>query len=253
MARFVSEEDVESLCLDHFRDLDYSIKYGPDISPDGITPERNDYSEVVLIDRLTEAIARFNPHIPAETREEAVKKVLRTDTPKLLENNHAFHNMLVEGIPVEYRKDGRITGENVLLFDFKNPENNDFLAVNQFTVIENNINRRPDIVLFVNGIPLVVIELKNPADEDATVYAAYNQLQTYKKQIQKLFEYNEILVISDGFEAMAGTITSGKPRFMRWKTIDGSEPPKDLMEIEVLIQGMFGKETLLDLEIFYCF
>lgn len=247
MSKFISEEDVENISLDLFRELGYDIIHGPDIAPDGPAPERKSYSDVVLIDRLKRAVDKFNPNIPEEAREEAIKKVLRSESPKLIVNNHAFHRLLVEGIDAEYRKEGRIVGDKVYLFDYKNPENNEFLAINQFTVIEDNINRRPDIVLFVNGLPLVVIELKNPADQEATVYAAYNQLQTYKEQISKLFEYNEILVISDGFQAMAGTITSGKTRFMRWKTIDGSEPPKDMMALEVLIRGMFSRERLLDL------
>lgn len=247
MSKFISEEDVENISLDLFRELGYDIIHGPDIAPDGPNPERKDYSDVVLIDRLKRAVDKFNPNIPEEAREEAIKKVLRSESPKLIVNNHAFHRLLVEGIDVEYRKEGRIVGDKVYLFDYENPENNEFLAINQFTVIEDNINRRPDIVLFVNGLPLVVIELKNPADQEATVYAAYNQLQTYKEQISKLFEYNEILVISDGFQAMAGTITSGKTRFMRWKTIDGSEPPKNMMALEVLIRGMFARERLLDL------
>lgn len=249
MNKFISEDDVENITLDTFRELGYDIIHGPEISPDGISPERKDYSDVILIDRLKKAIDRINPDIPNEAKEEAIKKVLRSKSPKLIVNNHKFHKLLVDGVDVEFRKDGRIVGDKVYLFDFKDPDsnNNEFLAVNQFTVIENNINRRPDVVLFVNGLPLVVIELKNPADEDATIYAAYNQLQTYKKQISSLFEYNEILVISDGFQAMAGTITSGKTRFMKWKTINGSDTTKDLMELEVLIKGMFSKHVLLDL------
>lgn len=247
MNKFISEDDVENITLDTFRALGYEIVHGPDISPDGISPERNDYSDVVLVERLRRAIDQINPDIPAEAKEEAIKKVLRTESPKLIVNNHELHILLVDGVDVEFRKDGRIVGDKVYLFDFKNTDNNEFLAVNQFTVIENNINRRPDVVIFVNGLPLAVIELKNPADEEATIYKAFTQLQTYKKQITSLFEYNELLVISDGFQAMVGTITSGKTRFMKWKTIDSSNPPKDLMELEVLIKGMFEKSRLLDI------
>ena len=157
--------------------------------------------------------------------------------------------MLVDGIDVEYRKeDGSIAGDKVWLFDFYEHENNEFLAVNQFTVIENNNNRRPDIILFINGLPLVVIELKNPADENATITTAYNQFQTYKQQIQSIFHYNEILVVSDGTEARAGTITSGKEWFLPWKTLDGTQTaPASMPQLEVLLKGMFDKRILLDL------
>ncbi len=247
MPSFISEEDVENAALEIFSSLGYTVIHGPDIAPEGVHPERNDYSDVVLVERLENAIDEFNPHIPQEARDEALKKILRTESPKLIENNHGFHKMLVDGIDVEYRDEERIRGDKVWLFDFKNPSNNEFVAVNQFTVIENNINRRPDIVLFVNGLPLVVVELKNPADEEATIWSAYNQLQTYKDQIPSLFTYNEILMISDGLEARAGTLTSNKDRFMPWKTIDGSDSPQNMIPLEVLLRGMFTKERLLDL------
>ncbi|KPQ40922.1 MAG: type I restriction-modification system restriction subunit [Candidatus Methanoperedens nitroreducens] len=178
-----------------------------------------------------------------------MKKVLRTESPQLITNNQNFHKKLVEGLDVEYRrKDGSIANDKVWIFDFKNPHNNEFLAVNQFTVIENNNNRRPDIILFINGLPLVVIELKNPADENATLWTAFNQLETYKNQIPTLFPYNEIMVISDGIEARSGTITSNKERFMPWKTIEGKEiAPSAMPQLEVLFQGMLDKKILLDL------
>ncbi|MEM4258760.1 MAG: type I restriction endonuclease subunit R [Candidatus Thermoplasmatota archaeon] len=247
MTKFVSEDDVEKLCLEHFKTMGYTILYGPNIAPDGATPERKTYTDVVLLERLKKAVDKINPHIPIEARDEAIKKLLRTEKTTLLENNRAFHHYLVNGIDIEYRKDNRIKGDKVYLFDYKHPEHNDYLAVNQFTIIENNHNRRPDIILFINGLPLVVIELKNPADQEATVFAAYNQLQTYKEQIPSLFKYNEILVISDGLEALAGTITSNKTRFMKWKTIDGTDPPQHLIELEILLKGMFTKNVLLDL------
>ncbi len=249
MSYTITESEVEEAALEILSELGYKILHGPDIAPDGAAPERKSYSDIVLVDRLKNAIDRLNPSIPKEAREEAVKKVLRTESPKLIVNNHYFHKMLVDGVDVEYRrKDGSIAGDKVWLFDFKNPEKNEFLAVNQFTVIENNNNRRPDIILFVNGLPLVVIELKNPADETATIWTAFNQFETYKNQIPSLFHYNEVLVISDGTEARAGTITSGREWFLPWKTIDGKEiAPSAMPQLEVLFNGMLNKRILLDL------
>ena len=248
MTRF-TESEVEEVALEILSDLGYSTCHGPDITPDGTSPERNAYSDVILVERLRDAIDRFNPDIPAEAREEALKKVLRTESPDLITNNHNFHKMVVDGIDIEYRRDdGSIAWGKVWLLDFENPEKNEFLAVNQFTVIENNNNRRPDIVLFINGLPLIVIELKNPADENATIRTAFNQFETYKAQIPSLFHYNEILIVSDGTEARAGTITSGMEWFMPWKTIDGVETaPSGVPQLEVLFRGMLGKKVLLDL------
>lgn len=247
MPHIITESEVEQVVLDFLSELGYTIINGPNIASDGVHPERDSYSDVVLIERLRNAIDKFNPNIPDEAKEEAVKKVLRTESQNLSENNRCFHRMLVNGVDVEFRRDGRIVGDKVWLFDFNNPEENEFLAINQFTVIENNNNRRPDIILFVNGLPLVVIELKNPADEEATIWTAYNQFETYKDQIPSLFSFNEILVISDGLEARAGTITSSKDRFMPWRTIDGSEPTRNITQLEVLMHGMFSKERLLDI------
>ena len=223
MPHIITESEIEQLSLDILKELGYKTLYGPDISIDGAKPERDDYFNSVLIERLLEAIGRINPRIPKTAQEEALKKVLRDKTPSLIINNHNFHKLLVDGVDVEYKKAGRIVGDKVWFFDFKNISNNEFLAVNQFTVIENNNNRRPDIVIFVNGLPLVVIELKNPADENATIKTAFKQFETYKMQIPSIFNYNEILIISDGNEARAGTITSDWERFLPWKTIDGTE------------------------------
>lgn len=244
----IIESEVEQVALDILSELKYKVIYGPDIAPDGPKPERQSYADVVLLGRLREAIDRFNPNIPTEAKDEAIKQILRAEGPDLVVNNHRFHKMLVDGVDVEYRKDGRIAGDKVWLFNFANPNNNEFLAINQFTIIENNINRRPDIILFVNGLPIVVIELKNPADENATTLTAFKQFQTYKLQIPSLFKFNEILVASDGIDARAGTITSDWERFLPWKTIDGTEKaPKAMPQIEVLLKGMFNKKILLDL------
>jgi len=248
MSKVITESSIEQVALDILSELKYKVICGPDIAPDGIKPERQSYADVVLIDRLREAIDRFNPQIPAEAKDEALKRILRAESPDLVINNHCFHKMLVDGIDVEYRKDGRIVGDKIWLFDFKDEKNNDFLAVNQFTVVENNINRRPDVVIFINGLPIAVIELKNPADENATTFTAFKQFQTYKFQIPSLFKFNEILAASDGFDAKAGTITSDWERFLAWKTIDGKEKaPKSTPQIDVLLRGMFNKKVLLDL------
>lgn len=248
MPKIMTESEVEQAALEILSELGFERICGPDIAPDGIRPERKSYQEVVLVERLRNAVAKINLGIPEDTIEDAIKKVLRTESQNQVVNNQQFHKMLVDGVDVEYRKDGRIAGDKVWLFDFKHPKNNEFLAINQFTIIEENNNRRPDIILFVNGLPLVVIELKNPADENATIWTAFNQLETYKVQIPSIFRFNEILVISDGLETRAGTITSNKERFTPWKTIDGEETaPNRMSQLEVLLRGMCGKETLLDI------
>src|SRR5438132_11627942 len=190
---------------------------------------------------------KTNPSITEEAREQALKQVLRSESQKLIVDNESFHKLLVDGVDVPIQLAGEERYQKVSLFDFENPENNDFLAVNQFTVIESNVERRPDVILFVNGIPLLILELKNLAEEDATIWNAYDQFQTYADQLPSLFRYNGILVISDGIEARAGTITSEKERFMQWKTIDGGKQRKGLTEIEVLGRVMCEKNRLIDI------
>lgn len=244
----INEDMVEQEALDILSDLGYEILYGPDISPDGPSPMREVYSDVVITERLRDAIYRLNPDIPPTVKEEAVKKILRTDSPNLLMNNLHFHELVTDGLTVEYRKEGQIVYDKLWLFDFHNPDNNEFLAINQFTIIENNHNRRPDIILFVNGLPLVVIELKSPVNKKATLENAYNQLKTYQSQIPSLFHFNEILMISEGIEARSGTLTSDFQRFMPWKTIKGEKNALvTMLEMEVLIRGMFNKKVLMDL------
>jgi type I restriction enzyme R subunit len=223
------EDNLEAATLEWLKELGYSIAFGPDIAFDGSTPERNKkagYSDVILKGRLENAIFKINPNIPEEARQEALGKVFGIPflSPNLMEENKAFHKMLFEGVDITYRDENGITrGDKVYLFDFNNPNNNDFLAVNQFTVIENR-NRRPDILIFVNGIPLAIFELKNPADSNATSTGAFNQLQTYKNDIPSLFAYNELCVIADHiWSSYIGTISSNKDRFMGWKSIDGKE------------------------------
>lgn len=225
-------------------ELGYKALYGPDISEGGANEERK-YNEVVLVSRLRQALERINKNIPNEAIEEAIKKVIRTDSQNQVINNQLFHKFITDGVPVEYKVKDRIKNDSVKLFDFDNLKNNEFLAVNQFTIIEGRNNRRPDIIIFINGLPLVLIELKNPADEKATIWTGFDQFQTYKELIPSIFRFNEILVISDGLEARAGTLTSNKERFTPWKAIEGKKFRKPQMEF--LIKGMLAKEVLLDL------
>ena len=244
----LTESKIEEFAIGLFEQLGYSYFYGPDIAPDGVCPKRASFEEVVMTENLRSAVYRINPKLSQEVCDEAVNKVLRIASPDLLANNEAFHRMLTEGIPVSVHKDGSERGELVWLVDFDNPHNNVFTVVNQFTVIENNHNKRPDVILFVNGLPLVVIELKNAADENATVQSAFRQIETYKETIPSLFTYNSVVVISDGLEARAGSLSAGFSRMMAWKSADGKAEASHLeSQLEVLINGMLNKETLLDL------
>ncbi len=247
MAAILSENNIEQIIIQEFIDLGYSYVNGADISPDGVAQER-EFDEVVLKQRLRDTISRLNPTVPGEAQEEALKKVLRTDSPNLFQNNYTFHKYLTEGVDIEYRKGGRIVGDKVWLIDFSNPDNNEFLVVNQFTIIENNINKRPDLILFVNGLPLVVIELKNAVDENATINSAFNQLQTYKQTISSLFTYNSLLIVSDGWDALYGSLTAPKQFFVPWKSIDGKfVADEDIPQMEVMVKGMLNKRVLPDL------
>ena len=243
------ESDVEDAALAWLARMDYAVLHGPDISPDGAVPERVSYDQVLLTKRLRDALERLNPHLPAETLEEVSRKVQQTEIPSLIEENRRLHRYLIEGVPVEIaREDGSISGDVAGLIDFDNVDDNDWLAVNQYTVVEHSHNRRPDVVLFVNGLPLAVIELKNPGDENATLEGAFNQLQTYKDQIPSLFRTNAVLVTSDGLHARIGSLTANLERFMPWRTVDGSViAPKGTPELETLIEGVFEKSRFLTL------
>ena len=245
----MNESVVEEAALSWFGELGYAANSALMLAPEEIGAERNSFSDVVLVRRLRDAIARSNPKIPSDAREEALRKVLRHDAPSLTANNHAFHRILREGVPVEYRRDdGSIAGDHVRLIDFDNPDANDWLAVNQFTVIEGQNNRRPDIVVFVNGLPLGIIELKIPEDTDKWFAAAYNQIQTYKQEIPSLMHYNEVTVISDGLEARIGSLTANQEWFKVWRTIEGEfDAPATALELETLVRGVFEKRRFLDL------
>ena len=242
------ESDIEQMAIELLQAKRWEYLYGPDIAPDGETPMRAAFDEVVLREKLERAVVRLNPSIKEDVRNEAIKTVLRIASPDTLANNEAFHRLLTEGVPVSVYQDGMERGERVWLIDFEDPWNNEFTVVNQFTIIENGHNRRPDVLLFVNGLPLVVIELKNAADENATIESAYRQIETYKQQIPSLFTYNELIIISDGLEARAGSLSAGFSRFTAWKSEDGENIASPLMsQLEVLINGMLEKDTLLDL------
>jgi len=246
-----TESVVEDATLAWLEGLGYAVLHGPEIAAGEPAAERSDpnYREVVLERRLRQALGHLNPDLPAEALEDAYRKLTRSDAPSLVERNRAVHRMLVNGVTVEYRRpDGSIAGAQARVLDFDQPGNNDWLAVNQFTVAEGQHMRRPDVVLFVNGLPLAVIELKNPADENATIGSAYQQLQTYQAQIPSLFTTNATLIVSDGVQARIGTLGSGKEWFKPWRTITGREDAAaKLAELQVMLEGVFEKRRFLDL------
>jgi type I restriction enzyme R subunit len=243
------ESDLEQAALTWLGELGYTVAHGPDLAPGEAASERESYAQVVLVGRLRAALTRLNPNLPSAALEEAERLLLRREAPALVVENRRFHRMLVDGVEVEVRRpDGRISGELVRLVDFRDPTRNDWLALSQFTVIEGQHNRRPDIVLFLNGLPLVVVELKNPADAAASVWAAYNQIQTYLKQVPTLLAFNELLVISDGLSARIGSVTADRERFMPWRTISGEDlAPTSQLQLEVLIRGALAPQRLLAL------
>lgn len=221
---FLSEATLEQAVLDQLRLLGYSIEREENIGPDGYRPERASYDQVVLKQRFVDAVTRLNPGLPPEARQDAIRKVTQSELPSLLEENRRIHRLITEGVDVEYyAQDGTLTAGNVALIDFDHPQQNDWLAVNQFVVIADHYNRRPDVVLFLNGLPLAVIELKAPGSINATLIAAFNQLQTYKEQIPALFNTNALLVTSDGMTARFGSLSADLERFMPWRTTDGTD------------------------------
>jgi type I restriction enzyme R subunit len=244
----MTEDQLEQETLNWLTDVGYTAIYGPDIAVDGNSPERSNYVQVVLVERLRNAINRLNPLVPLVAREDALQQVLNLDTPVLLAANRHFHRLLVNGVPVQYQKDGETRGDFVRLIDFENVAANEWLAINQFSIKGSKYTRRPDIILFINGLPLVLLELKNPADQNADIWKAYDQLQTYKEQIPDVFQYNEVLVISDGTEALMGSLSADTERFMAWRTIDGVtlDPLGQFNELETLVRGVLAPTYLLD-------
>lgn len=243
------ESDCEELLIDLLKDQGYSHVYGPDIAPDTANAERSDYSSVLLTGRLRDALFRINPGISENTAREVLRRLSSVQSNSLIDSNAVFHDNLVNGVNVEFKRaDGTIGGDRIRVVDFDNPENNEFLVVNQFTVVNERKNRRPDVVLFVNGIPLVVAELKNPADEKATVEQAYVQITNYKNEIPQLFVYNELCVLSDGVRTEVGTISSDKQFFREWKAISATqEATPEYCSLEVAVKGLLNKQVLLDL------
>lgn len=247
----VTEDHVEQATLEWLSALGWEVGHGPDVSPpDGKTPgaERDTYREAALRHRLRDAIKRLNPHIPAGAQDEACRMALNPNIPGLLQANRQMHRWLVEGVPIQYQKDGETRGDRVKLVDWTDKAHNDWLALNQFSIQGPKLTRRPDVVLFLNGLPVVVVELKNPGDENADLWAAFNQLQAYKEDIPDLFQSNALLVISDGIEARVGSLTADQERFMAWRTIDGVtvDPLGAMKELETLVHGLFQRDLLLD-------
>ena len=248
-AASVSESMVEAVALDWLAALDWTAAHGPDIAPDMPGAERTDYGEVVLTERLRSALARLNPDLPDDALDDARRRLTRPTGATLEARNRDFHRVLVTGVTVEHAgSDGRVRGAQARVIDFDEPDRNDWLAVNQFTVVENRRERRPDIVLFVNGLPLAIIELKNPADENATIHTAFRQLQTYKAEIPSLFAFNAALIVSDGLEARIGTLTAGVEWFKPWRTIAGEAlADPTLPQLQVLLEGVCTPHRLLAL------
>ena len=244
-----TESEVEQAALEWLEELHWSIVHGPNIAPDTPNSERVDYEQVILERRLRDALIRLNPILPNEALDDAFRKLTRPEGSSLEARNRAFHRMLVDGVTVEYRHaEGTVRGAQARVIDFDDPESNDWLAVNQFTVTENKRERRPDVVLFINGLPLALIELKNPADEDATVWSAWQQLQTYKNELPTLFAFNAALVVSDGVNTRIGSLTAGREWFKPWRTIGGHElAPEFLPDLQVLIEGVLERHRFLAL------
>ena len=249
MTNAFTESVVEQAALAWLESAGWRVAYGPDIAPDMPAAERRDYGEVVLAQGLRDALARLNPALPAEALDDAFRNLIRPEGADLIQRNRALHRLLVDGVTVEYRDaDGTIRGAQARVIDFDDPASNDWLAVNQFSVTENKHSRRPDVVLFVNGLPLAVLELKNAADEDATIWTAFQQLQTYKAEVPSLFAPNAVLVVSDGVEARVGTLSAGREWFKPWRTIAGEGmADAQLPEMQVVIGGILAPGRFLDL------
>lgn len=243
----ITEAQLEQVCLDWFQAIGYDTVCGYDIAPDGNSSERENYQQIILFDRLLSRLQIINPQIPLPVLERVAQQIAKPETPILLKNNRAFHRQLLEGVKVDYQEHGEAKTDYARLIDFTNVANNQFLVVNQYTIMGNKGTRRPDLIVFINGLPLAVIELKNPADKNADIWAAFQQLQTYKKDIPDLFVFNEALVVSDGLHARVGSLTANKERFMPWRTVT-NEDDKPHFEyfLETLVKGFFKPELFLD-------
>ncbi len=243
------ESQLEAATLEWFEELGYEVVFAPDIAPDGEYPEREDYSDVILTERLKEALTRINLKLPVDAIKDTFRQIIIPQSPSLIMNNKAFQKMITDGIDVQVKQpDGGYRTEKAYAIDFAKPQNNEFMVANQFTIVEHGVEKRPDVVVFVNGIPLVVIELKSASDENVDITDAYNQLQTYKMTIPSLFTYNSFMVTSDGINARAGTLTADEDWFLSWRTIEGDDvAPLSIPQLEVLIKGMFQHDRFLDI------
>lgn len=243
----LTEDDLEQLCLGWFAEQGWEIHHGPDIAPDGSNPQRASYHDVFLTPVLNACLQKINPHLPADVFEQVISRITRAESPDLIASNKTFHHWLLEGVPVQYRRDEELIHDHALLVDFSQPQNNRFMVVNQMTISGTKQPRRPDIICFINGIPLAVVELKSPVDDKVDIWDAYHQLQTYKDEIRDLFISNEALIVSDGYLARVGSLTATEERFMPWKAIS-NENDKPLLEwqLETMVRGFFNRELLLD-------
>lgn len=243
----ITEDQLEQLCLDWFQATGYEFICGYDIAPDGDNPERSDYRQIILFERLLSQLQKINPHIPVGVLETVGLQIAKPETPVLIKNNKAFHRLLLEGVKVEFKEGGKDKTDYVQLLDFSKTDNNQFLVVNQYTISGVKQMRRPDVIVFINGLPLAVMELKNPATENADIWSAYQQLQTYKKEIPELFIFNEALVVSDGITARVGSLTANKERFQPWRTVANQDDrPLFEYQLETMVKGFFKPELLLD-------
>jgi type I restriction enzyme R subunit len=243
----MNEQQLEDLCIGWFQETGWQFVHGPDIAPEGVNPERADYRQVILRDRLLAALARINPHIPPAALEQTVLTVQRISEPLMVVRNRSFHRHLLSGVAVEFAEGDSKKTDLVNLIDFANPHHNEFLVINQFTITGTKQPRRPDLVAFINGIPLAVIELKNPSDEQTDVWDAFNQLQTYKDEITDLFNSNEALIVSDGWTARVGSLTANAERMLPWRTIANEDDrPRLQLELETVVRGFFAPELFLD-------
>ena len=252
--RLIDEDLVELQGIEWFKELGYQYKDGYQIAPEGSNPERDNFEQTILEDRLRSALIRINPEIPEQTINQAIPKILNPDIPGMLNRNLEMHKWITKGFTVTYMKNAQEVGRQLKLIDFENVSSNDWLVVNQFEIQGEKRLRRPDVLIFINGLPLGVIELKNPADENADIWSAYNQLQTYKNDIPDLFNTNVVLVISDFSHARMGSLTASEERFMRWRSYDGEivDPLGENRDLETLIKGLFDKENFLNYLRYFC-
>lgn len=243
----ITEDQLEQLCLSWFNEIGYDYVCGYDIAPDASAPERSDFRQLILTGRLLTQLQIINPHIPVTTLEQVILQIAKPETPILIKNNKQFHQYLQEGVKVDFKLNGEDKTDYVQLVDFSNTHNNQFLVVNQFSILGSKSHRRPDIIAFINGLPLAVIELKNPADQNADIWQAFQQLQTYKDEITDLFMFNQALVVSDGLDARVGSLTADKERFLPWKVVKNeNDKPNFEFRLETLVKGFFNPELLLD-------